>query len=75
MKCFRTIGCESPLTPSDCQELAQVVEKSGAERLIIDLDKNSPDTVKRLCELCPGVRVNVKRKCFSLLDLINDFDI
>ena len=50
----------SPLTPSDCQELAKVVEKSGAVRLDIDLDKNSPDTVKRLCELCPGVKVNVR---------------
>ena len=49
----------SPLTPSDCQELAEIVEKSGAEELYIHLDKNSPDTVKRLCELCPGVRVNV----------------
>ena len=50
----------SPLIPTDCQELAKVVEKSGAERLDIYLDKNSPDTVKRLCELCPGVRVNVR---------------
>ena len=37
-----------------------MVEKSGAEYLLIDLDKNSPDTVKRLCELCPGVRVDVR---------------
>ena len=59
---FRTnfIDCKSPLTPSDCQELAEVVEKSGAERLFIYLDKNSPDTVKRLCELCPGVTVRVQ---------------
>ena len=49
----------SPLTPSDCQELAKVVEKSGAEMLDIDLDKTSPDTVKRLFGLCPGVTVDV----------------
>ena len=36
------------------------MEKSGAERLYIYLDKNSPDTVKRLCELCPGVYVIVE---------------
>ena len=53
------IRCVSPLTPSDCQELAEVVEKSGAEKLRIYLDMNSLDTVKRLCELCPGVRVDV----------------
>jgi len=57
---FRTekIHCVSPLTPSDCQELAKVVEKSGADGLYIDLEKNSSDTVKRLYELCPGVRVH-----------------
>ena len=73
MICFRTenIRCKSLLTPSDCQELAKVVEKSGAKKLTIDLEKNSLDTVKRLCELCPGVRVNVtsqgklKRHLFS----------
>ena len=37
-----------------------MVEKSGAERLDIILDKNSPDTVKRLLELCPGVTVIVR---------------
>ena len=36
------------------------MEKSGAEYLWIDLEKNSPDTVKRLCELCPGVTVSVE---------------
>ena len=33
------------------------MEKSEAEELYID--KNNPDTVKRLCELCPGVGVYV----------------
>ena len=62
MICFRTdnIDCVSPLTPSDYQDLAKVVEKSGAEKLYIYLDKNSPDTVKRLCELFPGVTVIVR---------------
>ena len=36
------------------------MEKSGAESLVIHLENNSPDTVKRLCELCPGVRVDVR---------------
>ena len=36
------------------------MEKSGAKWLDIYLDKNSPDTVKRLLELCPGVRVEVR---------------
>ena len=57
---MKNIHCVSPLTPSDCQELAKVVEKSGAKKLDIYLDKNSPDTVKRLCELCPGVSVDVR---------------
>ena len=48
----------SPLTPSDCQELDEVVENSGAKRLDIDLDKNSPDTVKRVIEQS-AVKVNV----------------
>ena len=33
------------------------MEKSEAEELYID--KNNPDNVKRLCELCPGVGVYV----------------
>ena len=48
----------SSLTPSDCKELAKIVEKSRAKWL--EIDKNSPDTVKRLCELCPGVTVRVQ---------------
>ena len=36
------------------------MEKSGAEKLDIVLDKKSPDTVKRLCELCPGVSVDMR---------------
>ena len=62
MICFRTknIRCKSSLTPSNCQELANVIEKSGAEVLTISLDKNSPDTLKRLFELCPGVNVKVR---------------
>ena len=50
----------SPLTPSDCQELSEIVKKSGAKRLDIYLDKNSPDTVKRVIEHCPAVKVHVK---------------
>ena len=49
----------SPLTPSDCQELSEIVKKSGATHLSIGLDKNSPDTVKRVIELCPAVRVGM----------------
>ena len=61
MICFRTerIDFLSLLTPSDCQDLAKIVENSGAS-LWIDLQNNSPDTVKRMCQLSPGVRVNVR---------------
>ena len=50
MICFRArgINCVSLLT--EFQELIEIVEKSGAERLGIYLDKNSPDTVKRVIE-------------------------
>ena len=53
--CFRVdrINCVSPLTPSDCQELSEIVKNAGAKKLFIGLEQNSPDTVKRLCELCP----------------------
>ena len=51
------IRCVSPLT--DCQELSEIVKKSGAEYLHIDLDKNSPDTVKRVIEQS-AVRVGVR---------------
>ena len=47
----------SPLT--DCQELSEIVKKSGAEYLHIYLDKNSPDTVKKVIEQS-AVRVGVK---------------
>ena len=59
MICFRakTIRCWNPL--SDCQELIEIVKKSGAEYLHIDLDKNSPDTVKRVIEQS-AVRVGVR---------------
>ena len=58
MICFRAryIHCVTPLT--DCQELSEIVEKSGAEWLDIDLDKNSPDTVKRVIEQS-AVKVDV----------------
>ena len=58
MICFRadTIHCVSPLT--DIQELSEIVKKSGAEYLDIDLDKNSPDTVKRVIEQS-AVKVDV----------------
>ena len=58
MICFRAyrIRCVSPLT--DCQELSEIVKKSGAEWLYINLDKNSPDTVKRVIEQS-AVRVYV----------------
>ena len=49
----------SPLT--DCQDLSEIVKKSGAESLYIDLDKNSPDTVKRVIEQCPAVEVRVQK--------------
>ena len=57
---MKNIDCNSPLNPSDLRELAKIAEKSGAKKLVIDLDKNSPDTVKRLCELCPGVTVKAE---------------
>ena len=47
----------SPLT--DCQELSEIVKKSGAEYLHIYLDKNSPDTVKRVIEQS-AVKVHVE---------------
>ena len=58
MICFRAerIHCVYPLT--DCQELSEIVKKSGAEELFIHLDKNSPDTVKRVIEQS-AVRVTV----------------
>ena len=47
----------SPLT--DCQELSEIVKKSGAEYLSILIDKNSPDTVKRVIEQS-AVKVTVR---------------
>ena len=59
MICFRAryINCVSPLT--DCQDLSEIVKKSGAESLGIHLDKNSPDTVKRVIEQS-AVKVTVR---------------
>ena len=53
------INCVSPLTPTDWPKLSDILKKKGTERLFIGLDENSPDTVQRLCELCPG-RVYVR---------------
>ena len=55
LTCFssKTIVCRSALSPSDWQDLLLVVKKAGATKLDIEkFDENTPDSVKRLGELC-----------------------
>ena len=55
LTCFsaRRIVCRSALSPSDWQDLLLVVKKAGATKLDIEkFDENTPDSVKRLGELC-----------------------
>ena len=67
MTCFsaESIVCRSALSPSDWQDLLLVVKKAGATKLDIEkFDENTPDSVKRLGELCDktgNVTVYVKR--------------
>ena len=67
LTCFsaESIVCRSALSPSDWQDLLLVVKKAGATKLDIEkFDENTPDSVKRLGELCDktgNVTVYVKR--------------
>ena len=67
LTCFsaKSIVCRSALSPSDWQDLLLVVKEAGATKLDIEkFDENTPDSVKRLGELCDktgNVTVYVKR--------------
>ena len=68
LTCFsaESIVCRSALSPSDWQDLLLVVKEAGATKLDIEkFDENTPDSVKRLGELCDNtgnVTVNVHVK-------------
>ena len=62
MTCFsaESIVCRSALSPSDWQDLLLVVKKAGATKLDIEkFDENTPDSVKRLCNMSDKVTVRV----------------
>ena len=54
MTCFsaESIVCRSALSPSDWQDLPDIVIKAGATEVDIEkFDENTPDSVKRLGDL------------------------
>ena len=60
LTCFsaETIVCRSALSPSDWQDLLLVVKKAGATKLDIEkFDENTPDSVKRLGDLCDNTGI------------------
>ena len=62
LTCFsaESIVCRSALSPSDWQDLLLVVKKAGATKLDIEkFDENTPDSVKRLCNMSDKVTVRV----------------
>ena len=62
LTCFsaESIVCRSALSPSDWQDLPVVVKKAGATKVDIKkFDENTPDGVKRLCNMSDKVTVRV----------------
>ena len=63
LTCFsaESIVCRSALSPSDWQDLPVVVKKAGANYMEIEkFDENTPDGVKRLCNMSDKVTLRVR---------------